>query len=75
MADLKEQHVCIKFCFKQGTNDTETFKMLKVCFGKQIVGRTQVFEWFSKFKNSVSSAEDDEHSGHPSMSKTDENVD
>jgi hypothetical protein len=75
MADLKEQHVCIKFCFKPGKNVTETFKMLKVCFGKQTMGRTQVLEWSSKFKSSVTSVEDDVHSVHPSMSKTDENVD
>jgi hypothetical protein len=35
MADLKEQHVCIIFLFKLEKNATETFKMLKVCFGEQ----------------------------------------
>jgi hypothetical protein len=43
--------------------------MLKVCFGKQIIGRTQVLQWFSKFKSSVTSAEDDEHTEGPSISK------
>lgn len=32
MADLKKQHVCIKFCFVLGENATETFKMLLVFF-------------------------------------------
>jgi hypothetical protein len=39
------------------------------------MGRTQVFEWRSKFKTSVTSVEDAEHSGCPSTSKRGENVD
>jgi len=53
MVDLKEQHVCKKFCFKMGENATEILKMLKVAFVGQARGTTQVFEWFAKFKNSV----------------------
>jgi len=34
--------------------------MLKVAFGKQNVGRTQVFEWLSKFEVSVASVEETE---------------
>ena len=37
--------------------------------------RTQVFEWFSMFKTSVTSVEDAVHSGCQSASKTGENVD
>lgn len=33
------------------------FKTLKVAFGEQIMGRMQVFEWFSKLKRAVTSAE------------------
>jgi hypothetical protein len=43
-----------------GKNGTETFKMLKVTFGDLTVGRTQVFEWFSKFKSGATSVEDAE---------------
>jgi hypothetical protein len=43
MADLKEQHVCIKF-FKPRKNATETFKMLKVGFGEETVEKTQGFQ-------------------------------
>jgi hypothetical protein len=32
--------------------------MLKVAFGEQTVGRTQVFEWLSKFEVSVASVEE-----------------
>jgi len=33
------------------------FQTLKVAFGEQIMGRTQVFEWFSTLKKAVTSAE------------------
>lgn len=32
VSDLKEQHICIKFCFKLGKNTVETFDMFEVRF-------------------------------------------
>jgi hypothetical protein len=58
MADLKEGHVGIKVYFKLGKMFTETFNVLKVAFVEQTVGRTQVFDWLSKFKSDVMSVED-----------------
>jgi hypothetical protein len=40
--DLKQQHICIKLCFKLGKNATGTF--VKVACGEQTMGKTQVFE-------------------------------
>ena len=56
--DLIQQHIYTKFCFKLGKNTIGTFRMLKVAFGEQTVGRTEVFEWFSKSKSSIISVED-----------------
>jgi hypothetical protein len=53
MAHLKEQNVCIKFCFKLGKTSREIFKMLTVSFAEQKIGRTQVFGLFSKPDSSV----------------------
>jgi hypothetical protein len=58
MIQLKEQYTCIEFCLKLGKNATETFKMLIVAFGEQLMQTTQVFMRFSKFKSSVTSAGD-----------------
>ena len=33
MVDLKEQHICIRFCFELGQNAMEIFEMLKIAFG------------------------------------------
>jgi hypothetical protein len=44
--------------------------MLREAFGDHSLSWTVVFEWHSCFKASRESAEDDEHSGKPSTSKT-----
>ena len=36
--------------------------------------KTAVYEWHERFKSSHESVEDDERSGRPSTSKTDENI-
>jgi hypothetical protein len=58
MADLKEGHVGIKVYFILGKMFTENFNVLKVAFVEQTVGRTQVFDWLSKFKSNVTCVED-----------------
>jgi hypothetical protein len=53
---------------------TETSETLKVTFGEQTAGRTHVFDWFSKFRSCMTSAEDAEHLELTSTSKTGESV-
>jgi hypothetical protein len=49
MAEKKEQHVCIKFCFNLEENATEAFETLKVCFGEQ---KMEEHKFFSRFISS-----------------------
>jgi hypothetical protein len=49
---LEEEHLCINI-FNLGKNSTETSEMFEVAVGEQVVGRTQIFEWFLKFKSGV----------------------
>ncbi|VVC36593.1 Polycystin cation channel, PKD1/PKD2 [Cinara cedri] len=51
MADLREQRVAVKFCFLPGKTGTEILEMLKTAFKGVALGKTQVFEWFSRFKS------------------------
>jgi hypothetical protein len=74
MADLKEQCICVKFCFRLGKTASETHEMLKTAFGDNAKGRTQTFDWFSRFKRVETSVEDSERSGRPSTGRTGENV-
>jgi hypothetical protein len=41
MADLKEQRICVKFCFKLGKTASEMHEMLKTAFAYNAMGRTQ----------------------------------
>jgi hypothetical protein len=74
MTDVKEQRICIKFCFKPGKMAAETHKMLKEAFGDNSLGLTQTCEWFKRFKNGQMSVDDDKHSGRSSTGTTTENV-
>jgi hypothetical protein len=73
MADLKEQRICVKFCFRLGKTASEKHEMLKTAFGDNSMRRTQTFERLSRFKRGKNSVEDSERSDHPSTGPTDEN--
>jgi len=72
MADFCEQRACIKFCFKLGKTITECYERLNTASGEQAMGRSQTFQWFSRFKVGRTSTDDDEHSGQPVSSSTPE---
>ena len=48
--------------------------MVQKAFKEEALSRTQVFEWVARFKREEMSVEDHPHSGCPSTSRTDENV-
>ena len=70
MADFREQRACIKFYFKLGKTATECYEMLKTAFGEQAMGRSQTFQWFSRFKGGRNSTDDDERFGRTVSSST-----
>ena len=50
MCESTEQCICIKFCFKIGKPATETYQLLQQAYGEDAMGRTQLFDWFLRFK-------------------------
>ena len=56
---LKERYA-IKFCFKLGRNDAETYGMLQTAFRPSCMNRALVFEWHKRFKEGRESVRDDE---------------
>jgi [histone H3]-lysine36 N-dimethyltransferase SETMAR len=69
-----EQRVNIKFCFKLKKNAKEAHEMLKSVYGDNVVTLKTVYKWYERFKSGNESVEDEQRSGRPSTSKTDENV-
>jgi len=70
-----EQCINVKFCFKLQKSAKGTHKMLKLVYGDAAVTMKTVYKWFKRFHNGCESVEDEERSGCPSTSKTEENVD
>ncbi|XP_018353100.1 PREDICTED: putative uncharacterized protein FLJ37770 [Trachymyrmex septentrionalis] len=48
--------------------------MLTVAFGESTMSKTRVYEWYKRFKEGREDVEDDDRSGRPSTSITDDNV-
>jgi len=74
MVDVKEQRICIKFCFKLNKIAAETHRKLKEAFGEEALSQARVFEWFKHFKDGGKSVKDDKHSGQPSTCTTPEMI-
>ena len=72
MVYVKEQRICIKFCFTLNKTAAETHHMLKEAFDEQALSQTGTFEWLNHFKDGQESVEDDKHSGRPSTCTTPE---
>ncbi|KAJ8956874.1 hypothetical protein NQ318_014290 [Aromia moschata] len=64
----------VKFCFRLGKNAAETVLMLKTAYKDDAMGKTQVYEWFVRFKNGDMSIDDKPRSGRPSTARNNENV-
>ena len=69
-----EQRVNVKFCVKLGKSAIEMYDLLKKFYGDECLSRTQVFEWFKRFKDGREEIGDDHCPGCPSTSKTEANI-
>jgi len=74
MGDNLNQRYAIQFCVKLGKSGAETFKMLKVAFKDNAMSQAQVYQWHKRFREGREDVNDDDRSGRPSTSKTDESV-
>lgn len=61
MAEIREQRLCIKFCFKWYKTAVETHRMPKEAFGEPALRQAKTFEWFKQFKDVRVSVEDDKN--------------
>ena len=69
-----EQHINLKFLVPLGNTPTETLKLLKKVYGDDVMSRTHLLKWHTRFKEEREKVEDDHQSGRPSTSRTDKNV-
>ncbi|GFU15108.1 HTH_48 domain-containing protein [Nephila pilipes] len=65
MAERTEQRYCIKFCQKLGYSQSQIIRKIQQVFGEDVIGVTQIKEWFNRFKNGRTSAENEQRCGRP----------
>ena len=70
--DTLEERYGIKFCFKLGKNDRETYGMLQTAFRPSCMNRVSVFEWHKRFKECRESVRDDDSCGRSKQVNTPE---
>jgi hypothetical protein len=66
MADIHEQCINIKFCFKLGKTFTETYEVMENIYGDQCMSRRHCYEWFKRFMDSQQSTHDEPRLGQRS---------
>jgi hypothetical protein len=69
-----EQGVNIKFCFKAGKSATETLVLVQKAYGNEAVKRSNVFRWYSRFRDVRYLVEDDDRGGRPKSTRTEVNI-
>ena len=64
----------MKFCFLLGKSAAETVLMLQEGFKEEALSKTQVYEWYLRFKGVEMSCENQPRSGRLSTCRNDENL-
>jgi len=60
-----EQRLAIKYCIKAGLSATETLVLVQKDYGNEVLNRSNVFRWYSRFGDGRELVEDDERGGLP----------
>ena len=63
-----EQRKNIKFCIKLAKKFAETYELINKVYGDDCMSRTQVYTWFTRFKNGRDDLNDDPRPGRPEAS-------
>ena len=58
----------MKFCVKLEKKFAETYELMKKVYGDDCMSRTQVYTWFTRFKNGRDDLNDDPRPGQPEAS-------
>jgi hypothetical protein len=72
MAEMNR--VATKFGFKADLSATETPLLVQKPYGNDVVTRSNIFGWLSRFRDGRELAEDDERGGRPKSTRTEVNT-
>jgi len=68
----KEQCVAIKFCCKVDFSATKAVEVIQNAYSDAAFSRTTIFVWHKRFREGRESVKDDQRSGLPTTSRTDD---
>jgi len=75
MSELElEQRTNIKFLVKLGKSGNEIREMLVQVYGDNAMKKTAVYKWVKRLSEGRESVTDEERSGRPATSRTEENI-
>ena len=69
-----EQRFAIKFCFKAGLFGTETLGLVQKAYGNADLNRSNVFRWYSRFRDGRGLVENEERGDSPKSTRTEVNI-
>jgi len=69
-----DQRVAIKFCFKPGLSATQTLVLVQKAYGNEALNRSNVFRWYSRFRDGRELGEDDERCDRPKSTRPELNI-
>jgi hypothetical protein len=72
--DGGNEQSCIKFCFKAGLSATETLVLVQKACGNEALNGSNVFRWYSQFRDGRELVEDDERGGRSKSTRTEVNI-
>jgi hypothetical protein len=70
----KEHADAIKFCSKAGLSATETLVLVQKAYWNEALNRSNVFRWYSRFRDGRELVEDDERGARPKSTQTEVNI-
>ena len=65
---------CHKSFFQSGLSLTETLVLVQKTYGNEALSRSNVFSWYSRFRDGRELIEDDKRGGRPKSSRTEGNI-
>jgi transposase len=65
MDGRNEQRVARKFCFIAGISVTESLVLVQKAYGNEVLNKSNVYRWYSRFQEGRELVEDDKRGGHP----------
>jgi transposase len=70
----EEMRGVVRFLFAKGVKPVEMIRGMQAQYGDNCLSRSKIYEWIDHFKKGRTSVYDEERSGRPSTSRTENNI-